>query len=73
MMGFIELTYEPASVDNYWLFHFFIDRRYQGRGYGKEALCLLLEFIRDHHPQCQALHLTVHPEAASVMKSHLQK
>lgn len=62
IVGFAELTYEPESVDNYWLFPFFIDRHAQGRGYGKEALHLLLQFIRDHHPHCQALQLTVHPE-----------
>ncbi len=62
MVGFTELAYEPGSLDNYWIFHFFIDCHYQGRGYGKEAIHLLLQFIRDHHPQCQALQLTVHPE-----------
>jgi len=62
MVGFTELAYEPESLGNYWIFHFFIDCHYQGRGYGKEAISLLLQFIRDHHPQCQALQLTVHPE-----------
>jgi diamine N-acetyltransferase len=62
MVGFTELAYEPESVNNYWIFHFFIDRYYQGRGYGKEALHLFLQFIQDHYPQCQALQLTVHPE-----------
>lgn len=62
MVGFTELAYEPGSLDNYWIFHFFIDHHYQGQGYGKEALRLFLQFIRDHHPQCQALQLTVHPE-----------
>jgi diamine N-acetyltransferase len=62
MVGFTELAYEPESVDNYWIFHFFIDRHYQGRGYGKEALRLFLQFIQDHHLQCQSLQLTVHPE-----------
>ena len=62
MVGFTELAYEPESVNNYWIFHFFIDRHSQGRGYGKEALRLFLQFIQDYHPQCQALQLTVHPE-----------
>src|SRR6266571_7665364 len=48
MVGFTELAYEPGSLDNYWIFHFFIDHHYQGRGYGKEALCILLQFIRDN-------------------------
>jgi diamine N-acetyltransferase len=62
MIGFTELAYEPGSLDNYWIFHFFIDYHYQGRGFGKRAIHLFLHFIRDHHPQCQALQLTVHPE-----------
>ena len=62
MVGFTELAYEHGSLDNYWVFHFFIDPRFQRRGYGKEAIHLLLQFIRGHHPQCQALQLTVHPE-----------
>ena len=62
MIGFTELAYEPGSLEDYWIFHFFIDHRYQGRGYGKEGLSILLQFIKDHHPQCQAIHLTVHPE-----------
>ncbi len=62
MVGFTELAYEPESVDNYWIFHFFIDRHSQGQGYGKEALRLFLQFIQGHYPQCQTLQLTVHPE-----------
>ncbi len=62
MMGFTELAYEPGSLDNYWIFHFFIDYRYQGQGYGKQAIRLWLQFIRDNHPQCQAIQLTIHPE-----------
>jgi diamine N-acetyltransferase len=62
MVGFTELAYEPGSLDNYWVLHFFIDHRYQRRGYGKEGLRILLPFIKDHHPQCQAIQLTVNPE-----------
>jgi diamine N-acetyltransferase len=69
VVGFTELAYEPGSLDNYWIFHFFIDHHYQGRGYGTQALRLFLQFIRDHHPQCEALHLTVHPE--NVHAQHL--
>jgi diamine N-acetyltransferase len=71
MVGFTELAYEPGSVDNYWLFHFFIDRHFQGRGYGKEALRLFLQFIRDRHPQCQALQLTVHPDNAHAQRLYI--
>ena len=62
MVGFAALAYEPGSIENYWLRHFFIDQHYQGKGYGKQALRLFLEYVKDHHAQCQALQLTVHPE-----------
>jgi diamine N-acetyltransferase len=65
--------FDSAYCHKYWFSDrfFFIDRRYQGRGYGKEALRLLLEFIRDHHPQCQALHLTVHPENEAALRLYI--
>ncbi|HET8842694.1 MAG TPA: GNAT family N-acetyltransferase [Ktedonobacteraceae bacterium] len=62
MVGFAELAYEVGSQDNYWIFHFFIDQHYQGQGYGKAALSLLLQFIKDRYPYCRMLQLTVHPE-----------
>jgi diamine N-acetyltransferase len=62
MIGFTELAYEPGSAENYWLFHFFIDYRCQGQGYGKQALRLFLQFLKEHYAQCETLQLTVHPE-----------
>jgi len=62
MVGFTELAYEPGSVENYWLFHFFIDQRYQGQGYGKKALQVFLQFIKDRHVECRSIQLSVHPE-----------
>jgi diamine N-acetyltransferase len=62
IVGFTELAYESESLDNYWICHFFIDCHYQGQGYGKEGLYILLQFIRDHHSHCQAIQLTVHPD-----------
>jgi diamine N-acetyltransferase len=62
MVGFTELAYEPGSLEDYWIFHFFIDHRYQRQGYGKGGPHIFLQFIKDHHPQCQAIQLTVHPE-----------
>jgi len=62
MIGFTALAYELGSSENYWLGHFFIDHRYQGQGYGNQALRLFLQFLREHHPQCEALQLAVHPE-----------
>jgi diamine N-acetyltransferase len=54
LVGFIQLAYgedadqDGVSVekDNYEIWRFMIDKRYQGRGYGRDALKLALDFIR---------------------------
>ncbi|HEU0001061.1 MAG TPA: GNAT family N-acetyltransferase [Ktedonobacteraceae bacterium] len=62
MVGFTELAYEPGSAENYWFFHFFIDSHYQGQGYGKQALQILLQFIKARFAECRTIYITVHPE-----------
>ncbi len=68
MIGFVTLAYEDSyedsseNKDQYWVFHFFIAAQYQGQGYGQAALKRLLEEVKAHHPACQVLRLTVHPE-----------
>lgn len=62
MVGFAELAYEPGSTENYWLCHFFIDQRFQARGYGRKALQTFIAHIIFLHPACRAMQLTVHPE-----------
>jgi diamine N-acetyltransferase len=62
MVGLIELAYQPGSSDRYWAYHFFIDRSQQGKGYGKAAFQAFIQLIRDQHPSCRQLNLTVHPE-----------
>jgi diamine N-acetyltransferase len=62
MVGFVALAYEPGTSDQYWIFHFFIDHHYQGRGYGQAALRRFIELVKREHPTCQRLQLVVHPE-----------
>lgn len=50
MVGFIMLSYSEADENNdeniYWVCRLMIDKRYQGKGYGKEAVSKALELIR---------------------------
>lgn len=62
LVGFTELAYDSGSSDDYWIFHFFIDQHYQGRGYGTAALERIIEFIQSEHPHCRMLQLVMHPE-----------
>jgi diamine N-acetyltransferase len=61
MVGFVELAYTPGSDDDYWVFHFFIDHQWQGRGYARAALRRLIELVGRDHPQSRMLQLVVHP------------
>ena len=57
-VGFIMITYDVGEDDgeepsaewflrnSYYIWRFMIDKRYQGNGYGREAMSLALDFIR---------------------------
>lgn len=62
LIGLIALAYAPGSADDYWIYHFFIDQRYQGHGYGSQSLAAFLRLLDEQHPACRVLQLTVHPE-----------
>ena len=62
LVGFLELAYNPDSAHQYWLFHFFIDQSQQGKGYGKQALEVLISFVQENYPLCRELKLSVNPE-----------
>lgn len=62
LIGFAMLAHVPEPASVCWIFHFFIDQRYQGRGYGALALRALLALIRQRLPDCSTVQLTVHPE-----------
>ena len=46
MFAFDE-EYEDPS-DRYWLWRFMIDEALQGKGYGKAALQVIIQYFRDH-------------------------
>lgn len=62
MIGFFAYSFDPESTDNYWINGFLIDRRFQGRGYGKAAFAAILAHVRATFPQCRRVGLTVHPD-----------
>lgn len=62
MVGFAMLATAPEPADAMYLLHFFIDQRFQGRGYGAESLRSLIVFAQVKYPRRRALALTVHPE-----------
>lgn len=61
-VGLCVLAHAPEGAGECWLYHFLIDHREQGRGYGRAALRALIALVANQHPGCRAITLTVHPE-----------
>lgn len=68
MVGFFVLAHRPGPQPEWWLFHFFIDRRHQRRGYDRAALRRIFELVQREHPDCDRLQLVVHPENLPAQK-----
>lgn len=62
MVGFIMHAYEETTTNSYWINGFFIDASYQKKGYGKQAMLVMIQWIISRFPQCQEICLTVHKE-----------
>src|SRR5690349_5882748 len=62
MVGLFALACNAASRDDYLLYHFFIDQKYQGQSLGKAALQEFVRMVRTNYPACEQIRLTVHPE-----------
>jgi diamine N-acetyltransferase len=80
MIGFAFLIYQPIDENDpdddesvYYLARMMIDKRYQGRGYGKAALAKIIEAVkRFPHGEANAIVLSCNPKnepAYSLYKS----
>ncbi|MEK4004503.1 GNAT family N-acetyltransferase [Paenibacillus sp. FSL H3-0333] len=68
IIGFFYISYTPGSSDNYWIGGFQIDYRHQRKGYGKQALVEIIKFIKEVHPKCSLISLTVEQENSVAQK-----
>ncbi|PGS05839.1 MULTISPECIES: GNAT family N-acetyltransferase [Bacillus] len=68
MIGFFNLHYELDCQKDFWLFHFFIDKGHQRKGFGAAAIKALINHLKIVHPSCHRIRLTVHPENDSGQK-----
>ena len=62
LAGFLNFHYTPGSKMDYWIFHFFIDQRFQRKGLGGAAINELIRYVSEAHPACEKISLTVKPE-----------
>jgi diamine N-acetyltransferase len=72
MVGLLALVHPPETPNPCWLYHFFIDRSHQGKGFGKAGLAAFIQLVRSAHPSCEEIHLTVHPKNARAQRLYAQ-
>ena len=54
-----------SDEHEYWIYRLMIDKRYQGRGYGREAMRLLIDRIRaDADEDHRLVHISFEPDNA---------
>src|SRR5882724_12909190 len=58
IVGYVTLVCDPLSVDDYWIDDIMIDASHQAKGYGREALDVVLRFIAAKYPRCEKIRLT---------------
>ena len=52
----------PEHPERAWLTRFMIDRRYQGKGYGRQAMLMLFDRVKAENPKAKSLGLSYEPE-----------
>lgn len=62
MIGFIMQAYEENTTNMYWINGFIIDEKYQGKGFGRAALCEVFDWIINRFTNCKEIRLTVHKD-----------
>jgi len=61
LVGFSMYGLDPED-DNYWIYRFMIDERFQGRGYGKDAMQLIIREIERKNDRTDVIFLGYHPD-----------
>jgi len=62
LIGFYSYMYRPHNMRVVYIGGFLIDERFQGKGFGREAMTMFLKNVQSELPECEGVYLTVHPE-----------
>lgn len=67
MIGFTLFGLDPDDR-NYWIYRFMIDERFQGQGYGYQAMLLVIDEIRTRTNRTDVIMLGYHPDNEQARK-----
>ncbi len=57
----------PLPYSQVWLDRFMIDKKYQGKGYGKQAMVLIIKRLFYYY-KCKKIYLSVHADNVAAIK-----
>ncbi|WP_088072868.1 GNAT family N-acetyltransferase [Gottfriedia luciferensis] len=72
MVGFIMHAFEENTTNSFWINGFLIDKKFQGKGYGKTALDEMVKWIKNRFTHCGEIRLTVHKDNKLAMNLYKQ-
>ncbi|KLA29681.1 MULTISPECIES: GNAT family N-acetyltransferase [Bacillus cereus group] len=61
LVGYAMYGWYCEKRKSVWLDRFMIDEQYQGKGYAKRFLHLLIQFLQDKF-ECKTIYLSLHPD-----------
>lgn len=67
LIGFAMYGWPDPRDQSAWLDRFMIDQHYQGQGYAKRFLLLVIRYIEQQY-DCNKIYLSIHPENAHAKK-----
>jgi len=67
LVGYAMYGWYSKKDDSVWLDRFMIDYHFQGNGYAKRFLHLLIQYLQQKF-QCKKIYLSLHPENKLAMK-----
>ncbi|MDF9665969.1 GNAT family N-acetyltransferase [Bacillus wiedmannii] len=61
LVGYAMYGWYLEKRKSVWLDRFMIDQQYQGKGYAKRFLRILIQFLQDKY-ECKIIYLSLHPD-----------
>ncbi len=72
MVGFVVYGYLPEDHTKGWIPLLIIDQRYQGKGYGRAAMELVIRAVREQAPDCREIALNYKPDNTTAEHLYLR-
>ena len=61
IVGYFCIVCDPRSSNNYWIKNFFIDRKYQNKGYASMAVPVIMEMVKNKFKNCKRVGVKIEP------------